>query len=70
MPFLFAGLLVALVLAAAVPGKREESTVELVDHRERKKERATAVTALSIFFWVLIGVLVAVILVRYLSGPR
>lgn len=67
LPFLLVGLIIALMLAAAAPTQREESTVELVDRDERKRERAKAFAALSVFFWILIGVFVVLILSRYVS---
>jgi hypothetical protein len=67
MAFLFVGLVITLVLAAAVPSAREESTVELVDVREEKAERKAALGALGVFFWVLVIALVVAIVARYAS---
>ena len=67
LPFLFVGLIIALMLAASAPSKREESTIELVDPKQRRRERATAIAVLGIFFWILIGALVVVIITRYVS---
>ena len=41
------------------------STVELVDIKKRKKERRAILATLSVFFWVLLGVLLVTIVVRY-----
>ena len=65
LPFLFVGLIFALLLAAAAPPRRQESTVELVDRKERRRERATAFALLGVFFWILIGALVVGIITRY-----
>lgn len=67
LPFLLVGLIIALMLAAAAPTQREESTVELVDRDERKRERAKAFAALSVFFWILIGVFAVLIVSRYVA---
>jgi len=67
LPFLLVGLLISLLLAAVAPSEKAESTVELVNTRERPRERATALTALSVFFWILIGVFVVVIVSRYVA---
>ncbi|MCF8052069.1 MAG: hypothetical protein K9L59_12580 [Desulfobacterales bacterium] len=67
LPFLVVGLVIALLLAAAtIPLPREESTVELVDPKERRAKRWAAGTALTIFFWVLILLLLAAIFMRYM----
>jgi len=68
LPFLLVGLIFALLLAAAVPSEKQESTVELVDREQRRKERAIATIALSVFFWILIGVFVVVIISRYIAA--
>jgi hypothetical protein len=67
LPFLLVGLVFALLLAAAAPSEEEESTGELVDPREIKQERATAVRALGLYFWVLIGALLVIIIARYIA---
>jgi hypothetical protein len=67
LPFLFVGLIFALLLAAAAPSEKEESTVELLDPKEIKEERATAARALSLFFWVLVGALLVIIVARYIA---
>jgi hypothetical protein len=55
-----------LLLAAVRTPPPEESTVELVDQHERKARRWAAVTALSLFFWLLVGILLLAIAIRYL----
>ena len=68
LPFLVAGLIIALLLAAAtIPMSREESTVELIDQEKRRAKRWVAGTALGIFFWLLVLLLLAAIFVRYLN---
>jgi len=67
LPFLLVGLVFALLLAAVAPPEKEESTVELLDPKEIKEERATAARALSLFFWVLIGALLVIIFARYIA---
>jgi hypothetical protein len=66
LPFLLVGLMVALLLAAVRTPPLEESTVELVDRRKRKARRWAAATALGLFFWLLVGMLLLAIVVRYL----
>ncbi|MFO7462127.1 MAG: hypothetical protein R6X07_16035 [Desulfatiglandales bacterium] len=67
LPFLLVGLIFALLLAASAPSEREESTVELVDPEESRRKRATAATALGLFFWVLVGALLVIIIARYIA---
>jgi hypothetical protein len=67
LPFLLVGLVFALLLAAVAPSEKEQSTVELVDPKEVREERATAARALGLFFWVLIGTLLVIIIARYIA---
>jgi len=67
LPFLLVGLVFALLLAAAAPSEEEDSTVELVDPKEIREEKTTAVRALGLFFWVLIGALLVIIIARYIA---
>lgn len=67
LPFLLVGLVLALLLAAATPSAEEESTVELEDPKEMREERATAARTLGLFFWVLIGTLLVIIIARYIA---
>ncbi|MFP4070593.1 MAG: hypothetical protein ACLFTB_00960 [Desulfovibrionales bacterium] len=65
VPFFIAGLIFALLLAAATPFQSEDSTVHFEtreEHREREEERSMW----GIFFWALIIAMAVVILVRYL----
>ena len=71
MPFFLVGLVIFLILAAAVPrrppeGRRE--TLELLEQveRERELEAATFMT-LNVFFWILICVLVVTLIIRYVA---
>jgi hypothetical protein len=62
LPFLFVGLLVALLLAAAVPLARPPRTYGEAAVAEARAEEA-AIAAFSIFFWILlISLAVAVVL--------
>ena len=65
LPFLLAGIIFAVLLAAVVPRESPESTVELVDAKERQAERKAALTSLGIFFWVLIAFLIVAVIARY-----
>lgn len=67
LPFLLVGLMAALLLAAVRTPPPEEPTVELVDQRKRKARRWAAVTAMGIFFWLLIGMLLLAIVIRYMQ---
>lgn len=65
LPFLLVGLMVALLLAAVRTPPPKESSVELVDRRKQKARRWAAVTTVSIFFWILVGLLLVAIVSRY-----
>jgi hypothetical protein len=65
MAFLFVGLVIALILAATVPGRQEESSVELVDPNKERAEKKAALGALGILFWVLMVALIVAIIARY-----
>jgi len=67
LPFLIVGLIFALFLAAIPPSREEESTVELVNQEKEMAKRRKAFLALSIFLWVFLGLLAAVIIIRYLA---
>lgn len=67
MPFLMAGLIVSLLLAAATIPAKEASTVELVDEKARRRQRWAVGTALGIFFWVLMLLLAGAIFLRYVT---
>jgi hypothetical protein len=66
LPFLVAGIVFTVFLAAFTLPAPRETTVELVDEKEKEAERKAAMTALGIFFWILILLLVAAIIVRYI----
>lgn len=66
-PFLVAGFVIALVLASMPPG-RSESTVDLVEQAEEEREAKALLSALGIFFWILILALLAAIIFGYLKG--
>lgn len=64
--FLLVGLLIALLLAAAIPPKDSQSTVEIVEPGEQLKEQKALARTLGAFLWVFLLVLVLSIVVRYL----
>lgn len=70
LPFLSSGLIVALLFAVSAPQKpprNRRETLKMLDRirREEGLKKATYIT-LSIFFWVLLFVLIAAIIIRYL----
>jgi len=70
LPFLSAGLIVALIFTVSAPQRPPRShkeTVKMLERIRREKElkKATYIT-LSLFFWVLLFVLIAAIIIRYL----
>lgn len=67
MAFLFVGLVISLVLAAAVPSRQEAPSIELVDPEQERADRRAALGALGVFFWVLIIALIVAIIARYVS---
>ena len=62
LPFLFIGLVVALILAAAIPPRRPRSAREAVRQAETASE---AQAALGAFFWILFVGLIVLLAVRY-----
>ena len=66
LPFLLAGVIAALLLAAVPLGRRRESTVELVDVKREEKEEKAARRVMGAFFWILILALVAILIFRYI----
>lgn len=69
-PFLSSGLIVALIFAVFAPQRPPKSRNETVKMLERIRlekelEKATYMT-LSSFFWILLFVLIAAIVIRYL----
>lgn len=77
LPFLGAGILMALLLSILAPRFPKinrtaqldrQRTLEILDEIEQEKEIATlAYISLNLFFWVLIALLVVMILIRYLT---
>jgi len=77
LPFLVAGVLMALLLSALAPRYPKldrktqldrEETMELLDEIEREKETADlAYLSFSLFFWVCIALLIIAIIFRYLT---
>lgn len=67
LPFLLVGAIFALLLAAASPPPKQPS-IELKTREQVKKEKKIE-TAISVFMWVLIVVLLAAIIVGYWFYP-
>ncbi|MCK9274080.1 MAG: hypothetical protein M0P57_03220 [Syntrophales bacterium] len=67
LPFVLVGLIAILIIAAATVPEPEESTVELIDADKRAIKRKSAKRALGAFFWVLLAILVAAIILRYIG---
>jgi len=65
VPFLFVAIFLFFFLALVRTPPPRESTVELINEREREAERKAAVTAISVFLWILAAALLVVILIRY-----
>lgn len=64
IPFLLIALLIALFLAAAVPRSHIQSRTS--ESPDLKKARRSEVNAfLGVFFWILVMILIAAIVVRY-----
>ena len=70
LPFLSSGLIVALIFTVSAPQRPPRSrheTLKMLERIRREKEfkKVTYIT-LSSFFWVLLVVLIAAIIIRYL----
>ena len=63
VPFLFAGLLFALLLAATAPSRRPRSLREAAEQARQEEQVERAVGWL---LWVLVAALVAAIIARYI----
>jgi hypothetical protein len=69
LPFLMAGVVFALLLASITPADRtEESTIKLVTEEEKQARERTVRRAAGVLFWLFAGVLVLIIVLRYLRG--
>jgi hypothetical protein len=69
VPFLIAGILVALLLAALTP-PREPSTVHFQTRTEKRIEERSPSGIWNIFFFSLLTALAVIIAVRYLFPPE
>jgi len=70
LPFVAAGLIAALIVAAVSTVGREESGIELsTREREDRGKTPSPAAAMGIFFWILILVLFLAILLGYALGP-
>lgn len=70
LPFLSSGLIVALIFAVSAPQRpprKRHETLKMLDRirREEGLRKATYIT-LSSFFWVLLFLMIAAIIIRYL----
>jgi len=65
IPFLLAGVIIALVLTATVAPQSPRTTVELVEPAEEATAAGRARSVLGVFFWILIAALVVAIVSRY-----
>jgi len=61
--FIFVGLFFALILAAAIPPRRNRSAADDVSD----EAETASLVAFGIFFWILIGGLIVAIISRYLT---
>jgi len=71
VPFLMAGIVFALLLAAVVPPERpeeQETTLELLTEAEKKARERTNRLAVGLLFWLFAGVLAIAILLRYVGS--
>jgi hypothetical protein len=71
VPFLMAGIVFALLLAAVVPPERpeeQETTIELLTEAEKKARERTNRLAVGLLFWLFAGVLAIAILLRYVGS--
>jgi hypothetical protein len=72
LAFLLVGLVVFLFLIIVIPRKAPRGryeTLDMLDRIEQEKElEEVAYITLSIFFWILLSVLVIAIILRYIIG--
>jgi hypothetical protein len=70
--FVLVGLVIVLLLIVAVPPKAprgRQETLDMLEHIEEKKKIEEVVyITLSIFFWILLSLLLIAILLRYVIG--
>ena len=65
LPFVAVGAIFALLLAALTSPRPRRTTVELVSPEEERKEDEAIETAVGFSFWILVLVLIAAIVSRY-----
>jgi hypothetical protein len=70
LPFVVAGLVAALIIAAVPMAGRQESSVQFTKEKREKNEKPPSpMAAIGIFFWILIVILALAILFGYFYGP-
>jgi hypothetical protein len=74
MVFLLVGLIIVLFLFILIPRKAprgRHETLDMLENIEKEKQlEKVAYITLSIFFWILLSLLVIAILLRYTVGVR
>jgi hypothetical protein len=72
LPFILVGLVVFLFLIIVLPRKAprgRQETLDMLERIEQEKElEEVAYITLSIFFWILLSVLLIAIILRYIIG--
>ena len=70
LPFIVAGLIAALIIAAVPIAGRQETSVQFSEEkRENVEGTPSPMAAIGIFFWILLVILALAILLGYLYGP-
>lgn len=64
LPFLFVGILIALIMAALIPDNRRRK-IMLEEAGPEARPTTETFIAVDVFFWVLIASLVAVLIIGY-----
>jgi hypothetical protein len=67
IPFVFAGLIFALLLAAVVPARPMQREAEL---KRKVEEEIAARKELDAFFWILVGLLILAVILGYVYPPE
>lgn len=64
IPFVLVGLIIALIIAAAIPPRKPVSRQEAIRQAEAESETRTV---LGFFFWLLLVLLVAALIIYYVT---